>query len=100
RAHRPEPRGRSGGRRLGTGTGVGHDCHQGPLKAPDDPGTGGHPVSGSAAGVLLFILTLIVMVMIHEAGHMTAARFFGMKVEEYFFGFGPRIFSFRRGETE
>lgn len=54
----------------------------------------------SAVGVLAFIATLIVMVMIHEAGHMTAARAFGMKVEEYFFGFGPRIFSFRRGETE
>lgn len=51
-------------------------------------------------GILLFIATLIVMVMIHEAGHMTAARAFGMKVEEYFFGFGPRIFAFRRGETE
>ena len=51
-------------------------------------------------GILLFIATLIVMIMIHEAGHMTAARAFGMKVEEYFFGFGPRIFSFRRGETE
>jgi len=56
-------------------------------------------VSGTV-GVLLFIATLIVMVMIHEAGHMTAARACGMKVEEYFFGFGPRIFSFRRGETE
>ena len=53
-----------------------------------------------AVGILLFIATLIVMVMIHEAGHMTAARACGMKVEEYFFGFGPRIFSFRRGETE
>lgn len=53
-----------------------------------------------AVGILLFIATLIVMVMIHEAGHMTAARVFGMKVEEYFFGFGPRIFAFRRGETE
>jgi membrane-associated protease RseP (regulator of RpoE activity) len=56
-------------------------------------------VSG-AVGILLFIATLIVMVMIHEAGHMTAARAFGMKVEEYFFGFGPRVFAFRRGETE
>jgi membrane-associated protease RseP (regulator of RpoE activity) len=57
-------------------------------------------VSGGAIGVLVFIATIVVMVMIHEAGHMTAARLFGMKVEEYFFGFGPRIFSFRRGETE
>jgi membrane-associated protease RseP (regulator of RpoE activity) len=54
----------------------------------------------SAVGVLAFIGTLVIMVMIHEAGHMTAARACGMKVEEYFFGFGPRLFSFRRGETE
>ena len=53
-----------------------------------------------AVGILMFIATLIVMVMIHEAGHMAAARACGMKVEEYFFGFGPRVFSFRRGETE
>ena len=51
-------------------------------------------------GVLLFIFTLVLMVMVHEGGHLTAARLCGMKVEEYFFGFGPRIFSFRRGETE
>lgn len=57
-------------------------------------------MSGGTLGVLVFAATLIVMVMIHEAGHMTAARVFGMKVEEYFFGFGPRVFSFRRGETE
>ena len=57
-------------------------------------------MSGGAIGVLLFVATLVVMVMIHEAGHMSAARIFGMKVEEYFFGFGPRVFSFRRGETE
>jgi len=75
---------------VGARTGVGHHCRR----------IGGNPVSGGAIGVLLFVATLIVMVMIHEAGHMTAARVFGMKVEEYFFGFGPRIFSFRRGETE
>src|SRR5207302_7694726 len=85
----PEPRARPGGRRLGTAGGVGHRCGA----------IGGRRMSG-AVGILLFIATLIVMVMIHEAGHMTAARAFGMKVEEYFFGFGPRIFAFRRGETE
>lgn len=51
-------------------------------------------------GVLAFIATLAVMVMIHESGHYSTARLFGMKVEEFFFGFGPKLISWRRGETE
>ena len=50
--------------------------------------------------MVIFIVTIVVMVMLHEGGHLIAARACGMKVEEYFFGFGPRLFSFRRGETE
>jgi membrane-associated protease RseP (regulator of RpoE activity) len=38
--------------------------------------------------------------MIHEAGHYLTAKRFGMKVTEFFLGFGARIWSFRRGETE
>lgn len=55
---------------------------------------------GSSLGVILFIATLTAMVIIHEFGHYITARRFGMKVEAFFFGFGPRIFSWRRGETE
>jgi len=51
-------------------------------------------------GVILFIVVLIVVVMIHESGHFFSAKLFGIKVEEFFVGFGPRIWSFRRGETE
>ena len=40
------------------------------------------------------------MVMLHEAGHFIAARRSGMKASEFFLGFGPRLWSFRRGETE
>ena len=40
------------------------------------------------------------MVMIHEFGHFLTAKFFGMKVTEFFLGFGKRIWSFSRGETE
>ena len=54
----------------------------------------------SYLGVLAFILALVVMVMIHESGHYLTARAFGMKIEEFFFGFGPRLVSWRRGETE
>lgn len=51
-------------------------------------------------GVIIFIATLVFLVMFHETGHYLAARAFGMKIEEFFFGFGPRVFSWRRGETE
>ena len=38
--------------------------------------------------------------MLHEAAHFFAAKRSGMKVTEFFVGFGPRIWSFTRGETE
>jgi Peptidase family M50 len=50
--------------------------------------------------VLLVIVALVVMVMVHELGHFMAAKLSKMKVTEYFLGFGPRIWSIRRGETE
>jgi membrane-associated protease RseP (regulator of RpoE activity) len=50
--------------------------------------------------VAAIILGLIVMVMLHEAGHLIAARKTGMKATEYFLGFGPRLWSFRKGETD
>ena len=51
-------------------------------------------------GVVLFALGICVSVALHEAGHMLTAKAFGMKVRRYFIGFGPTVFSFRRGETE
>jgi membrane-associated protease RseP (regulator of RpoE activity) len=50
--------------------------------------------------VLLVIVALVVMVMVHELGHFMAAKLSKMKVTEYFLGFGPRLWSIRRGETE
>jgi regulator of sigma E protease len=50
---------------------------------------------------VLWLLVLIgVMIMIHELGHFWAARYFDVKVEAFSFGFGPRLFGFRRGETD
>lgn len=46
------------------------------------------------------LLALSILVGIHEAGHMLAARFFGMKVEKFFIGFPPKVFSFKKGDTE
>lgn len=41
-----------------------------------------------------------VMILIHELGHFWAARFFDVRVDAFSFGFGPRLFGFRRGETD
>ena len=51
-------------------------------------------------GVVLFALGIGIAVALHEFGHMLTAKAFGMKVRRYFIGFGPKIFSFRRGGTE
>ncbi|WP_447003790.1 M50 family metallopeptidase [Saccharothrix isguenensis] len=51
-------------------------------------------------GILLFALLIGVSIALHELGHLATAKMFGMKVTRYFIGFGPRIWSFRRGETE
>jgi membrane-associated protease RseP (regulator of RpoE activity) len=48
-------------------------------------------------GVFLFVIALLAVVLIHEAGHFTAAKAYGIKVEEYFVGFGPLIWSTKRG---
>ena len=50
--------------------------------------------------VLLVVLALVAMVMLHELGHFATAKWSGMKVTEYFLGFGPKLWSIRRGETE
>lgn len=48
-----------------------------------------------------WVLVLIgVMIMIHELGHYWAARYFDVRVESFSLGFGPRLFGFRRGETD
>jgi len=51
-------------------------------------------------GIVVFALGILISVCLHEAGHMGTAKAFGMKVTRYFVGFGPTLFSFRRGETE
>jgi membrane-associated protease RseP (regulator of RpoE activity) len=49
---------------------------------------------------LAIVVGIVAMVMLHEAGHYITAKRAGMKVTEFFVGFGPRLWSFRRGETE
>jgi membrane-associated protease RseP (regulator of RpoE activity) len=48
----------------------------------------------------LFVVGVLVAVFLHELGHFATARWTGMKATQFFIGFGPRLWSFRRGETE
>ena len=56
-------------------------------------------VTGTTRTVAV-VLAIIVMIMLHELGHFAMAKWAGMKVTEYFLGFGPKLWSVRRGETE
>jgi len=51
-------------------------------------------------GVLVLVVGLIVSIALHEIGHLVPAKRFGVKVSEYFVGFGPTLWSRRRGETD
>lgn len=49
---------------------------------------------------LIFILLLSVLIAFHELGHLIIAKICGMKIDAYSIGFGPKILSFKTGETE
>lgn len=49
---------------------------------------------------LVFALGVLASIFLHELGHFATARWTGMKATQFFIGFGPRLWSFRRGETE
>jgi RIP metalloprotease RseP len=50
--------------------------------------------------LFVLIIAIVASVFLHEMGHFLMAKRNGMKVTEFFIGFGPRVWSFRRGETE
>ena len=57
-------------------------------------------MGGPLAIVGFLALILLVVIPIHELGHLLVARRFGFKIQEYFVGFGPKLWSTTRGETE
>src|SRR5260370_40499817 len=51
-------------------------------------------------GVAIFVVALLASIMLHEAGHFTTAKMFGMKATQFFVGFGRTVWSRQKGETE
>jgi membrane-associated protease RseP (regulator of RpoE activity) len=51
-------------------------------------------------GIVLFVAGILISVALHEMGHMLPAKAFGMKVTQFFVGFGRTVWSTKRGETE
>jgi membrane-associated protease RseP (regulator of RpoE activity) len=50
--------------------------------------------------VALFVVVIVGAIVLHEFGHFLTAKAFGMKATHFFVGFGPTLWSRRRGETE
>ena len=50
--------------------------------------------------IAIFIAAIFILVTIHELGHFLAAKFFNMRVDKFSIGFPPKIFSFKKGETQ
>jgi regulator of sigma E protease len=50
----------------------------------------------------IFVMGIVLgfMILIHEFGHYAAAKYFGVRVEQFAIGFGKRVVGFRRGETD
>src|SRR5208283_466758 len=50
----------------------------------------------------VFVMGIVLgfMILIHEFGHFAAAKYFGVRVEQFAIGFGKRLFGFRRGDTD
>ncbi|MEV6050752.1 site-2 protease family protein [Streptomyces sp. NPDC052107] len=51
-------------------------------------------------GILVFVLGLLVSIAWHELGHLSTAKLFGIRVPQYMVGFGPTMWSRKKGETE
>ncbi|MDN5384665.1 MULTISPECIES: M50 family metallopeptidase [Streptomyces] len=51
-------------------------------------------------GIVVFVVGLLVSIAWHELGHLSTAKFFGIRVPQYMVGFGPTLWSRQKGETE
>src|SRR4051812_24112288 len=55
---------------------------------------------GGLQTIWAFLVLIGIMILLHEAGHYFVARLFDVHIEAFSFGFGPRLFGFKRGETD
>ncbi|WP_369262696.1 RIP metalloprotease [Streptomyces sp. R35] len=51
-------------------------------------------------GIVVFVIGLLISIAWHELGHLSTAKLFGIRVPQYMVGFGPTIWSRKKGETE
>ncbi|MFJ9953090.1 M50 family metallopeptidase [Kitasatospora sp. NPDC091207] len=54
----------------------------------------------TVVGILVFAVGLLISIAWHELGHLSTAKLFGIRVPQYMVGFGPTVWSRRKGETE
>jgi regulator of sigma E protease len=57
-------------------------------------------VIGFLIAIVAFLVLITVVVVVHEGGHFVLAKLSGIRVDEFFVGFGPRVVSVKRGDTE
>src|SRR5580698_10744447 len=57
-------------------------------------------LSSALYAILSVTLVLGIMIFVHEWGHFVAAKLFGVRVDVFSFGFGPRLFGVKRGDTD
>src|SRR5262249_54346543 len=51
-------------------------------------------------GIVIFVVGLLISIAWHELGHLSTAKLFGIRVPQYMVGFGPTVWSRKKGETE
>ncbi|MDQ0789536.1 membrane-associated protease RseP (regulator of RpoE activity) [Streptomyces sp. B3I7] len=51
-------------------------------------------------GIVVFAVGLLISIAWHELGHLSTAKMFGIRVPQYMVGFGPTIWSRKKGDTE
>src|SRR5438132_8281569 len=57
-------------------------------------------IGNASTSIFIALIVLGVIIVIHELGHFLVAKFFGIKVETFSVGFGPRLIGFRKGDTD
>src|SRR5450432_2617135 len=57
-------------------------------------------ISSAITAILSVTLVLGIMIFVHEWGHFMAAKLCGVRVDVFSFGFGPRLFGVKRGDTD